>query len=368
MSFDIHDRESWYFGPMSRLDATELLMNETEAGVFLVRDSNTIIGDFVLCVREETKVGHYIINKIENGDQIIYRIGDQVFGDLPELLSFYKLHYLDTASLIRPASTIVNKTDRLLNKTERVIAKFDFDGSDQDDLPFRRGEILTIVSKDEDQWWTAKNCYGQIGQIPVPYVQTYENSIADRPGSGGSAGSNLDNGTNCTNIQNNMSVNQIHSVRTGSSPHQLGSSLKKSDLNRKLPALAIVKQTRIPNAYDKTALKLEVGDVITVTKTNINGQWEGELKGKRGHFPFTHVEFIEDNDNNCCNNTFNSTQKYQQQQQNQISPGSNEKRHHSGNNQLQQQQQQQPQQQSQQQHQFNGTGNTEISSNNEWGD
>lgn len=52
-------------------------------------------------------------------------------------------------------------------------------------------------------------------------------------------------------------------------------------------------QARVPNAYDKTALKLEVGDVIKVTKININGQWEGELRGKIGHFPFTHVEFIE---------------------------------------------------------------------------
>lgn len=36
-----------------------------------------------------------------------------------------------------------------------------------------------------------------------------------------------------------------------------------------------------------------MGDIIKVTKMNINGQWEGELKGKTGHFPFTHVEFIE---------------------------------------------------------------------------
>lgn len=62
---------------------------------------------------------------------------------------------------------------------------------------------------------------------------------------------------------------------------------------RKLPAYARVKQARVPNAYDKTALKLEIGDILLVTKTNINGQWEGELKGKTGHFPFTHVEFIE---------------------------------------------------------------------------
>lgn len=70
--------------------------------------------------------------------------------------------------------------------------------------------------------------------------------------------------------------------------------LKLFCLQRKLPAYARVKQVRVPNAYDKTALKLELGDVIKVTKMNINGQWEGELNGKVGHFPFTHVEFIDE--------------------------------------------------------------------------
>ena len=41
---------------------------------------------------------------------------------------------------------------------------------DPDDLPFRKGEILTVVSKDEEQWWTARNNLGQTGSIPVPYV------------------------------------------------------------------------------------------------------------------------------------------------------------------------------------------------------
>lgn len=40
---------------------------------------------------------------------------------------------------------------------------------------------------------------------------------------------------------------------------------------------ARVKQARVPNAYDDTALKLEVGDIIKVTKINISGQWEGHL-------------------------------------------------------------------------------------------
>ena len=54
---------------MSRQDATDLLMSEREGGVFLVRDSATIQGDYVLCVREDSKVSHYIINKIQSGEQ-----------------------------------------------------------------------------------------------------------------------------------------------------------------------------------------------------------------------------------------------------------------------------------------------------------
>lgn len=109
-------------------------------------------------------MSHYIINKTQRSDAICYRIGDQMFPDLPSLLGFYKLHYLDTTPLIRPAS----------KRVEKVIAKFDFEGVDQDDLPFKKGEILTIVSKDEEQWWTAKNAQGQQGSIPVPYVQKYD--------------------------------------------------------------------------------------------------------------------------------------------------------------------------------------------------
>jgi proto-oncogene C-crk len=124
--FDINFRNiykflffSWYFGSMSRQDATDLLILERESGVFLVRDSTTILGDFVLCVREDSKVSHYIINKIQQGDTILYRIGDQSFPDLPDLLAFYKLHYLDTTPLRRP----------LQRKVEKVIGKFDFEGS-----------------------------------------------------------------------------------------------------------------------------------------------------------------------------------------------------------------------------------------------
>ncbi|XP_012540807.1 adapter molecule Crk isoform X1 [Monomorium pharaonis] len=275
-TFDQYDKSSWYFGAMSRQDASDLLMGEKEGGVFLVRDSTSIHGDFVLCVREDSKVSHYIINKIQQGDQIRYRIGDQMFPDIPSLLAFYKLHYLDTTPLIRPAP----------KKTQRVIAKYDFEGNDSEDLPFRKGDILTVISKDEEQWWTARNSVGQTGSIPVPYVQKYDEDSHmiiennSRPESGGSSGSNSNSGP--------TSQVSSHTETTGQ-----GTVTRRSNIQRTLPAFAKVKQARVPNAYDKTALKLEVGDMIKVTKTNINGQWEGELHGKVGHFPFTHVEFVD---------------------------------------------------------------------------
>ena len=57
--------------------------------------------------REDSKVSHYIINKIQVSGTIRYRIGDQEFPDLPSLLNFYKTHYLDTTSLIRPVSMLL---------------------------------------------------------------------------------------------------------------------------------------------------------------------------------------------------------------------------------------------------------------------
>ena len=97
-------------------------MLEREDGVFLVRDSSTIKGDYVLCVKEEGKVSHYIINKTEQDNKTFYRIGDQDFSDLPSLLNFYKLHFLDSTPLIRPAC----KELKASNGMEEVVAKYDF--------------------------------------------------------------------------------------------------------------------------------------------------------------------------------------------------------------------------------------------------
>ncbi|NP_989060.1 crk-like protein [Xenopus tropicalis] len=174
--FDSSDRSGWYFGPVSRQEAQSRLQGQRH-GVFLVRDSSTCPGDHVLSVSENSRVSHYIINSLPGRR---YKIGDQEFDNLPALLDFYKIHYLDTTTLIEPAPRYPSppvgtgtapSVPVPEENLEYVRTLYDFPGNDAEDLPFKKGEILVIVEKPEEQWWSARNKDGRIGMIPVPYVE-----------------------------------------------------------------------------------------------------------------------------------------------------------------------------------------------------
>ncbi|XP_059170685.1 adapter molecule Crk-like isoform X2 [Physella acuta] len=250
--FDPEDKYSWYFGMLSRERTNNILLGQEHSGVFLVRESRTMPGDFVLCVKEDQKVSHYIINRIQASGNSRFKIGDKEFPDIPSLLNFYKTHYLDTTTLIKPAPRA------------RLLCKYDFPGKDPEDLPFKRGDILEVISEDEEEWWTARNTNGQVGQIPVRYTQPIEQSQQ----------------TNTTAPRPQQQEYQQPDVRP-SPIHDI-----------QLPAKAQVILQRIPSAYDRRQLRLEVGDIVTVLKMNLNGQWEGISNGKEGIFPFTHIRFL----------------------------------------------------------------------------
>lgn len=62
-NFDGEDRAGWYWGELKRVEAESLLQGQ-RPGLFLVRDSASSTGDYVLSVSENNKVSHYIINNI----------------------------------------------------------------------------------------------------------------------------------------------------------------------------------------------------------------------------------------------------------------------------------------------------------------
>ncbi|XP_040053830.1 crk-like protein [Gasterosteus aculeatus] len=293
--FDSSDRSAWYFGPVSRQEAQNRLQGQRH-GMFLVRDSSTCPGDYVLSVSENSKVSHYIINSLPSKR---FKIGDQEFEHLPALLEFYKIHYLDTTTLIEPAprypSTVsapIQPVGGPEDNQEYVRTLYDFTGSDAEDLPFKKGEILIILEKPEEQWWSAKNKEGRVGMIPVPYVEKLVRPLP-HPGQPPHGSRN----SNSYGIPE-PSHSLVHAYAQPQTPSPLPPGTA-GVVNSPLPSMqngpvmAKAIQKRVPCAYDKTALALEVGDVVLVTRMNISGQWEGELNGRRGLFPFTHVQIID---------------------------------------------------------------------------
>ncbi|XP_048876171.1 crk-like protein [Brienomyrus brachyistius] len=287
--FDSSDRSSWYFGPVSRQEAQNRLQGQRH-GTFLVRDSSTCPGDYVLSVSENSKVSHYIINSLPSKR---FKIGDQEFDHLAALLDFYKIHYLDTTTLIEPASRYASGLPGAPptvsdDSLEYVRTLYDFTGNDAEDLPFRKGEILVILDKPEEQWWSARNKEGRVGMIPVPYVEKLPRPAA-HPGT-------LPAG-HTSRISNSYGVPEpAHAYAQPQTPSPLPQGPGPLPSMQNGPIIAKAIQKRVPCAYDKTALALEVGDIVKVTRMNISGQWEGEVNGRRGLFPFTHVKIMDPQD------------------------------------------------------------------------
>ncbi|CAO2631064.1 Crk-like protein [Lemmus lemmus] len=244
--------------------------------MFLVRDSSTCPGDYVLSVSENSRVSHYIINSLPNRR---FKIGDQEFDHLPALLEFYKIHYLDTTTLIEPAPRYASSWLSLAQENvEYVRTLYDFPGNDAEDLPFKKGEILVIIEKPEEQWWSARNKDGRVGMIPVPYVEKLVRSSPH--------GKHGNRNSNSYGIPEPAHAYAQLASTSGAAVNPLPSTQNG-------PVFAKAIQKRVPCAYDKTALALEVGDIVKVTRMNINGQWEGEVNGRKGLFPFTHVKIFD---------------------------------------------------------------------------
>jgi len=270
--------ELWYVGKLSRSVTNELLLHK-EHGLYLVRDSSTCQGDFVLCVSENNKVSNYIINCKPNGS---YKIGENVFESLQDVLKFYTTTLLDTTTL------------KKIVVIDKVRGKYDFPGRDEEDLPFKKGELLYIIEKPEEKWWEALNQDGKIGSIPVPYV-TIEATLPAP--------------INCAVAVGAPSVSSVPLLAPPIVPADkhpappplttlpptnnilvAAPAVPPSPVPGGPPITAVAIMDRNPSAYDQKFLAFKAGDTIRVTKQNEDGLWEGECNGRTGLFPFNHVK------------------------------------------------------------------------------
>lgn len=171
---DMKSPKLWYHGKLSRTQTEKLLLGRP-SGSFLVRDSTSSAGDYVLSVCEHGRISHYIVANKGNG----YKIGEKQFSDLPSVIDFYKKQILDTTTLTipvdveNPDASIVSQTGNFLAV---VVAMHDFAGTDAEDLPFTRNEVLRILQKNDENWWLAENSQGKTGSIPCTYVKVIPSS------------------------------------------------------------------------------------------------------------------------------------------------------------------------------------------------
>jgi len=64
-------------------------------------------------------------------------------------------------------------------KGSKCQALFDFKGASEEDLGFKKGEVLIIENTSEDpNWWLAVNMQGKRGMIPANYVETLGEAAA----------------------------------------------------------------------------------------------------------------------------------------------------------------------------------------------
>lgn len=79
--------ERWFHGPLSAKDADKLILDRGKNGSFLVRDSQSNPGDYVLTVRTEDKVTHVMIRYNEGKYDVG---GGERFDSLTDLINHYK--------------------------------------------------------------------------------------------------------------------------------------------------------------------------------------------------------------------------------------------------------------------------------------
>lgn len=203
-----------------------------------------------------------------------FRIGDQEFEALPALLEFYKIHYLDTTTLIEPISKVKHtgftssSSDGVPQQPEEaefVRALFDFPGNDEEDLPFRKGDVLRVLEKPEEQWWNAANQDGRSGMIPVPYVEKYRPASPTSAGLGSPVVGTGQGGLIGGVVGSTDGIGAPLANPLGD-PGQYAQPVVNTQLPnlQNGPVYARVIQKRVPNAYDKTALALEVAVPPTI--------------------------------------------------------------------------------------------------------
>ncbi|KHN82166.1 Sex muscle abnormal protein 5 [Toxocara canis] len=159
----------WYLGKISRADAEALLLRPGNGdGAFLVRQSESSPGDFSISVRFQGAVQHFKVLRDNNGKYFLWVVK---FNSLNELINYHR-----SASVSRSHTILLQNMDSATTQqTTLVQAMFDFTPLEEGELAFKRGEIITVTNRDDENWWEG-TLNNRTGMFPATYVCPFNNS------------------------------------------------------------------------------------------------------------------------------------------------------------------------------------------------
>ncbi|KAE9556364.1 hypothetical protein FO519_000404 [Halicephalobus sp. NKZ332] len=163
---------SWYMGKISRVDAENLLMKiGNQNGAFLVRKSESSPGEFSISVRYDNAVQHFKV--LRDAQQGSYYIWARRFNSLNELINFHRANTISKQHQI-----LLRSMDSAFSqKNPQVQALFDFNPQEEGELGFKRGDIITVINRDDENWWEGI-CRNQQGLFPATYVCPFDSNTA----------------------------------------------------------------------------------------------------------------------------------------------------------------------------------------------
>ncbi|CAB3401156.1 unnamed protein product [Caenorhabditis bovis] len=147
---------SWYLGKITRTDAETLLKKPSmNDGTFLVRQCESSPGDFSISVKFQDTVQHFKVLRDQTGKYYLW------------VVKFNSLN--DTASVSRTHTILLQD---LAVETKFVQALFDFNPQENGELAFKRGDVITLMNKDDPNWWEG-TLNNRRGIFPANYVCPY---------------------------------------------------------------------------------------------------------------------------------------------------------------------------------------------------
>ncbi|XP_040892518.1 GRB2-related adapter protein-like isoform X2 [Toxotes jaculatrix] len=195
----------WFAGRVSRLEAEQRLRWQ-DAGVFLVRESESAPGEFSVSVSYGDRVEHFRV--LEGGGQ--YCIWDESFCSLNRLVDFYRTHSIAVEKVVclkdpplspcllshhgcnpypnpyksssqeslpsphlysHPSHLERETSPHLLEPKPRLAhALCDYTPPQTSHLHFLRGDIIDLLDCSGPLTWRGR-CRGRVGIFPPEYVQ-----------------------------------------------------------------------------------------------------------------------------------------------------------------------------------------------------